>query len=180
LLIALLAWRRLTGTYKEVAGSVSCSPCPSSSSSPAGSVGIQACLCNAVSACVISVSTPSPSLSLPYLSLPASLPPSFPHFLSRLLSICPSLSPSNDLSSLRLDLLSASPIWRRNEDVCRVMRSACVFLVCRGTQALTAARVWRRRVALNIRHHSSLQQQRAGTRMCKRFRMLAAMHVWDG
>jgi hypothetical protein len=24
-----------------------------------------------------------------------------------------------------------------------LMRSACVFLVCRGTQALTAARVWR-------------------------------------
>ena len=28
----------------------SCTPCPSNSSSPAGSVGIQACLCNAVSA----------------------------------------------------------------------------------------------------------------------------------
>ena len=77
------------------------------------------------------------------LSFSASLPLSFPHFLRRLLSICPSLSPSDDLSSLRLDLLSASPMWRRNGDVCRLMRSACVFLVCRGTQALTAARVWR-------------------------------------
>jgi hypothetical protein len=30
-----------------------CDSCPSNSSSPAGSVGIQACLCNAVSACVM-------------------------------------------------------------------------------------------------------------------------------
>ena len=82
------------------------------------------------------------------ISLPPCFPPCFPlsllsSFPQTLASICPSLSPSNDLSSLRLDLLSACPTWRRNGDVCRLMRSACVFLVCRGTQALTAARVWR-------------------------------------
>ena len=63
LLIALLAWRRWTGTYKEVAGNVSCSPCPSNTSSPGGKAscspcpiytsspaGSAACLCNPVSA----------------------------------------------------------------------------------------------------------------------------------
>ena len=62
LLIARLAWRRWTGTYKEVAGNVSCSPCPSNTSSPGGNAscfpcpinassptGSAACLCNPVS-----------------------------------------------------------------------------------------------------------------------------------
>jgi hypothetical protein len=43
------------GKYRVRPGrvDVNCNSCPSSSSSPAGSVGIQACLCNAVSACVM-------------------------------------------------------------------------------------------------------------------------------
>jgi hypothetical protein len=62
LIIALLAWRLWTGTYKEVAGNVSCFPCPSNTSSPGGNAscfpcpinasspaGSAACLCNPVS-----------------------------------------------------------------------------------------------------------------------------------
>jgi hypothetical protein len=46
-LTTLPSARWWTGTYKDAAGNASCSPCPSISSSPAGSVEIQACLCNA-------------------------------------------------------------------------------------------------------------------------------------
>jgi hypothetical protein len=91
-----------TGTYKVAAGNASCSPCPSNAISPAGSVGIQACLCNPVSApgeregCTERKGEGGRGAG-------SSFPP-----------------------SLLLFLLPASPVQRRSGDVCRWTRSARV------------------------------------------------------
>jgi hypothetical protein len=117
----LLSARWWTGTYKEAAGNASCSHCPSNTFSPAGSASCSSCPNNtfspARSATCSCNAVRAPGERGELLSIPPSLPPARPPARP------PALPP--------LCVSDAEEQW----DVCQLMRTLCVFFVCRGTRA---------------------------------------------